>query len=145
MVFPDIPEVESGCTFSRDGGVHRNKVHAFSYAVDDVHNRVVTMGFRQFNNEVDTDHIPWCFWSLRGMELTEGSSMLYFSPVTQITVLNVDADVTGHLWPPIITGYQLEGLKVACMSGNACIVVLFDDTTPKVSVIGDIDLAAEHE
>jgi hypothetical protein len=31
------------------------------------------------------------------------------------------------------------------MSGNACIVVLFDDTMPKVSVIGDIDLAAEHE
>jgi hypothetical protein len=31
------------------------------------------------------------------------------------------------------------------MSGNACIVVLFDDTTPKVSVIGDIDLAMEHE
>jgi hypothetical protein len=49
------------------------------------------------------------------------------------------------LWPPIITGYQLEGLKAACMSGNVCIVVLFDDTIPKVSVIGDIDLAAEHE
>jgi hypothetical protein len=79
------------------------------------------------------------------MELAEGSSMLYFSPVAQITVLNVDADVMGHLWPPIIAGYQLEGLKAACMSGDACIVVLFDDTTPKVSVIGDIDLAAEHE
>jgi hypothetical protein len=79
------------------------------------------------------------------MELAEGSSMLYFSPVAQITVLNIDADVTGHLWPPIIAGYQLEGLKAACMSGNACIVVLFDDTMSKVSVIGDIDLAMEHE
>jgi hypothetical protein len=79
------------------------------------------------------------------MELPEGSSMLYFSPVTQIAVLNGDADVMGHLWPPIITGCELEGLKAACMSGNACIVVLFDDTMPKVSVIGDIDLAAEHE
>jgi hypothetical protein len=79
------------------------------------------------------------------MELTEGSSMLYFSPVVQITVLDIDADVTGHLWPPIITGYQLKGLKVTCMSGDACIMVLFDDTTPKVSVLGDIDLTAEHE
>jgi hypothetical protein len=26
MMFPDILEVESGCTFSSDGGVHRNKV-----------------------------------------------------------------------------------------------------------------------
>jgi hypothetical protein len=145
MVFPDIPEVELGCTFGRDSGVRRNKVHVFSYAVDNIHNRVVTMGFRQFNNEVNTDHITWCFQSLRGMELTEGSSTLYLSPVTQIAVLNVDANIMGHLWPSIITGYQLKGLKAACMSGNACIVVPFDDTTPKVSVIGDIDLAAEHE
>jgi hypothetical protein len=64
MVFPDIPEVESGCTFSSDGGVCRNKVHALSYTVDNVHNCIVTMGFRQFNNEVNTNHIPWCFRSL---------------------------------------------------------------------------------
>jgi hypothetical protein len=145
MVFPDIPEVESGCTFSSDGGVRRNKVRALSYTVDDIHNCVITMGLRQFNNEVNADHIPWCFRGLRGMELGEGSSMLYFSLVAQITVLNVDADVTGHLWPPIIAGYQLKGLKAACMSGNACIVVLFNNMTPKVSVIGDIDLATEHE
>jgi hypothetical protein len=36
------------------------------------------------------------------MELAEESSMLYFSSVAQITVLDIDADVTGHLWPPII-------------------------------------------
>jgi hypothetical protein len=72
------------------------------------------------------------------MELAEGSSMLYFSPVAQITGLDIDADVSGHLGPPIIAGYELEGLKAACMSSNACIVVLFDDTTLKVSVIRDI-------
>jgi hypothetical protein len=79
------------------------------------------------------------------MELAEGSSMLYFSPVAQITVFNVHADVTGHLGPPIIAGYELEGLEAACVSSDACIVVLLDDTTPKVSVVGDIDLTAEHE
>jgi hypothetical protein len=62
-VFPDISEVESGCTFCSDGGVHRNKVHVLSYTVDDIHNCVLTMGFRQFNNEVDANHIPWCFRS----------------------------------------------------------------------------------
>jgi hypothetical protein len=124
-VFPDILEVESGCTLSRDGGVRRNEVRTLSYAVNNIHNCVVTMGFRQFHNEADTDHVPWCFRSLRGVELTEGSSTLYFSPVTQVAVLNVYADVAGHLWPPIIAGYQLKGLKAACMSSNACIVVLF--------------------
>jgi hypothetical protein len=29
----------------------------------------------------------------------------------------------------------------ACMSGDACIVVLLDNTTPQFSVFGDIDLA----
>jgi hypothetical protein len=79
------------------------------------------------------------------MELAEGSSMLYFSLVAQITGLDIDADVAGHLGPPIIVGYQLEGLKAACMSSNVCIVVLFDDMMLKVSVLGDIDLTTEHE
>jgi hypothetical protein len=103
------------------------------------------MGFRQLDNELDADHLPWCIRSLRGMEFAEGSLMLYFSPVAQITGLDIDADVSGHLGPPIIAGYELEGLKAACMSSDVCIVVLFNDTTPKVSVIRDIDLTAEHE
>jgi hypothetical protein len=103
------------------------------------------MGFRQFDNEVNTDDFPWCIRSLQGMKFTEGSLMLYFSPVAQITGLDIDADVAGHLGPPIIAGYKLKGLKAACMSSNACIMVLFDDMMPKVSVIGDIDLASEHE
>jgi hypothetical protein len=60
-------------------------------------------------------------------------------------VLHVGTDVAGHLGPPIVLGCKLEGLEAACMSCDARIVVLFDDTTPQVSVIGDIDLIAEHE
>jgi hypothetical protein len=60
-------------------------------------------------------------------------------------VLHVDIDVAGHLGPPVVAGYELEGLEVACMSGDAHIVVLLNDTMPQVSVIGDIDLTMEHE
>jgi hypothetical protein len=60
-------------------------------------------------------------------------------------VLHIDADVAGHLGPPVIAGYELEGLEAACMSGYVCIMVLLNDTTPQVSVIGDIDLTVEHE
>jgi hypothetical protein len=42
-------------------------------------------------------------------------------------------------------GYELEGLEAACMSSDAHIVVLLDNTTPQVSVFGDIDLIAEYE
>jgi hypothetical protein len=79
------------------------------------------------------------------VELTDWSSTLYFRPVAQVAVLHVDADIAGHLGPPVIAGYELEDLEVACMSGNARIVVLLNNTTPQVSVIGDIDLTAEHE
>jgi hypothetical protein len=71
--------------------------------------------------------------------------MLHFSPIAQITLLNIDADVAGHLGPLVVAGYKLEGLEVACMSGDARIVVLLDDMTPQVSVFGDIDLTTEHE
>jgi hypothetical protein len=79
------------------------------------------------------------------VELTEGSSVLQLCPVAQIAGFDVDADVPGHLWPPIIVRYELQGLEAACMSGNARIMVLFNDAVPKVSVIGDIDLTSEHE
>jgi hypothetical protein len=71
--------------------------------------------------------------------------MLQFHPLTQIAGFDVDANVSGHLWPPIIVRYELQGLEVACMSSDACIMVLFNDTALKVSVIGDIDLTAKHE
>jgi hypothetical protein len=60
-------------------------------------------------------------------------------------VFNVDADVAGHPGPPVIVGYELEGLEAACMSGDVRIVVLLDDMTPQVFVFGDIDLTVEHE
>jgi hypothetical protein len=118
---------------------------AFGYAVDDIHNCIIAMGLRQFDYEVNTDHVPWCRWCLRGVELTEGPSMLQLCPIAQITGFDVDADVTGHLWPPIVARYELQGLEAACMSGNARIMVLFNDTALKVSVIRDIDLTVKHE
>jgi hypothetical protein len=51
----------------------------------------------------------------------------------------------GHLQPPIIAHCELQGLEAACMSGDARIMVLFNDMVPKVSVIGDIDLTTKHE
>jgi hypothetical protein len=59
--------------------------------------------------------------------------------------LDICADVAGYLGPPVVVGYELEGLEVACMSGDTCIVVLLNDTTPQVSVFGDIDLTVKHE
>jgi hypothetical protein len=79
------------------------------------------------------------------VELTDMSSTLHFRLVAHITGVDIDADVAGHLGPPVVTGYKLKGLEAACMFGDVRIVVLFDDMTPQVSVFGDIDLTMEHE
>jgi hypothetical protein len=79
------------------------------------------------------------------VELTDRSLTLLLHPVTQITDVDICADVAGHLGPPVVMGYKLEGLEAACMSGDAHIMVLLNDTTPQVSVFGDIDLSMEHE
>jgi hypothetical protein len=103
------------------------------------------MGFRQLNYEVYADCLSWCIGCLCRVELTDRSSTWHFRPVAHITGVDIDTDVAGHLGPPVVMGYKLEGLEAACVSGDARIVVLFDDTTPQVSVFGDIDLSMEHE
>jgi hypothetical protein len=79
------------------------------------------------------------------VELTKGPLMLQLRPIAQIAGFDVDANVTGHLRPPIVVRYELYGLEAACMSGDARIMVLFNDTALKVSVIRDIDLTVKHE
>jgi hypothetical protein len=88
MVSPDLFKEQTSSASSIDGGMHRDEVHALGYTVDNIHNCVIAMGFRQFDYEVNADHVPWCL---------------------------------------------------------AHIMVLFNDTAPKVSVIGDIDLTTKHE
>jgi hypothetical protein len=87
--------------------MHRDEVRVLGYTVDDVHNCIISMGFRQFDYEVNADHVLWCLRFLRRVELTEGSLMLQFHPLAQITGLDIDANITGHLGLPIIAGYKL--------------------------------------
>jgi hypothetical protein len=61
-----------------------------SYAVDNVRNCIIAMGLRQFNYEVNAVCVPWFCRCLRGVELTEGLSVLQLCPVTQIAGFDVD-------------------------------------------------------
>jgi hypothetical protein len=58
MVFPDLFKEQESCAFSINGGMHRDKVHALGYTVNDVHNCIIAMGFQQLNYEVHADHVP---------------------------------------------------------------------------------------
>jgi hypothetical protein len=63
MVSPDLFKEQMSGTFSIDGGMHRDEVCVLGYTVEDIHNCIIALGFRQFDNEVHTDHIPWCLSS----------------------------------------------------------------------------------
>jgi hypothetical protein len=71
--------------------------------------------------------------------------MLQLGPIAEVTGFDVESNVPGHLWPPVVVHYELECLEAACMSSNECIVMLLDDAAPKLSVFGDIDLTSEYE
>jgi hypothetical protein len=106
-VSPDLFKEQTSGAFSIDGGMHRDEVHTLGYTVDDIHNCIIAMGFWQFDYEVHADHVPWCLRCLRRVELTDRSFKLHFRPVAQITGLDIDANVVGHLGLPIIAGYEL--------------------------------------
>jgi hypothetical protein len=38
----------------------QDEVRALGKAVDDTHNCVIPMGFRQLDYEVNADRVPWC-------------------------------------------------------------------------------------
>jgi hypothetical protein len=78
-------------------------VHVLGYTVNDIHNCIIAMGFRQFDYEVDADHVPWC---LQRVEFANRSLALHFHLAAQITGLDVGANVVGHLGPPVVAGYE---------------------------------------
>jgi hypothetical protein len=77
MVFPDLFKEQTSNSFGIDGGMHRDEVCALGYTVDDIHNHVIPMGFRQFDYKVDADHVPWRLRCLRRVELADRSSILH--------------------------------------------------------------------
>jgi hypothetical protein len=79
------------------------------------------------------------------MEFYRGWTMLQLRLITQIACLDIDTNLSRHSWPPIILRYHFEGLEVACMSSNMCIVMLLHNLTPEISVFRDIYLASEYE
>jgi hypothetical protein len=59
MVFPDLLEEQESRAFRVDGGMCQYEMHALGQTVDDTHNHVVPMGFRQLDYEVNADCVPW--------------------------------------------------------------------------------------
>jgi hypothetical protein len=80
-VLPDLSKVQSGCSFCIDSHVCRDEMCSLGYTVNNYHDCIIAMSLGELNNEVNTDDIPLILWSLCGVKLSIGSTVLQLSLV----------------------------------------------------------------
>ena len=107
MVPPDVLEEEPCGSSCSNSGECRGKVSSLSDRVHYHHYRVMTRRLREFHYEVHTDCLPGCGRYRERVEFSDWEVPLSLRAKAEITGGDVLPYVSGHLWPPIIAGYQL--------------------------------------
>jgi len=78
MVFSDIIEEESGCSFRCDHCVCRNEVYSFGDRVHDSHDGIMSGGLQEFDHKIDAECIPLCVRHRERLQLTNQRILLGF-------------------------------------------------------------------
>lgn len=138
VLTPDVMKIKSHSSQGSDSSRCWDEVHSFGDRVYDVHDSIVAIGLREFDNEIYTHNIPT---GLGNRERVEFSNWL----MAEVACLAVLANVTRHLGPPIVVRDQLERLPVSGVASNLGVMVLQDDAIVQIRVVGDIDLVPEIE
>ena len=73
-----------------------------------------------------------------------GLAVLELGLHAEVAGLDIEADVAGHLGPPVVVHDQLQCLPASGVASDARVMVLFHNATVEVSVSRDIDLPTEH-
>ena len=122
-----------------------HKVRLLGRKVDNVHDRVIAMGTREFANEVDAYNVPRRVQNGHQVQF----AVRFVSRGLRATSTDCKSSCTNHLpaqtGPPVALRNQFEGFELPRMSHDARVVMLLDNPSPKVFVFGDIDLAAKEE
>ena len=63
----------------------------------------------------------------------------------EIACLHILTNVARHLQPPIVAGYQFQGLPPTCMTGYSGVVVLRHDPASELQTSQNVDLPSEVE
>jgi hypothetical protein len=83
-----------------------------------------------------------CDW--KRFEFTHWRSLLCLCLEAEVTGFAILTDVAGHLWPPVVVGYQFQCFPSTCMSGNAGIMVLLNNPPVEVCILRNIDAILEE-
>ena len=117
MVLPYMSDVKLGCSDGRDSCNCTHEMAAFGDRVDYHHDRVLSVGIREFHDEINTYGIPWCAGNRERMQFPRWRLFDCFGTETHVTGGDILAYVSRHLWPPIIPGYQLQSFPSSGVSG----------------------------
>src|SRR5215471_11302603 len=104
---------------------------SFPCGVHHHHRSIIPMSFREFCDEVHRDVFPSSFRNFQWLE-SPGLAADAWSTCAAIT-----SDVPGHLWPPVRSGDQLQGLPPPWMSRHPCVMVLVNNPTSEFRVLRD--------
>ena len=102
METEDLTIVDIRLAFSCGGGVTRNQVGLAGGMVNVDRDGVISIGFRELSDMVNSDNLPGFRWSFLGLE--GGFRMTgMLVPLTDVTASNIVLDIYSHAWPPIIS------------------------------------------
>ena len=102
METEDLTIVDIRLAFSRGGGVTRDQVGLAGGMVNIDRDGVISIGFRELSDMVNSDNLPGLRWSFLGLESGFGMTRMFVS-LTDITAGNIVLDEGSHAGPPIVT------------------------------------------
>ena len=145
MELPDVVEEELRCTLGRDDGVGCHEMCLLCCEVDDVHDHVVTVGIREFADEVDAHNVPRHVRNGHQVQFAVWFVSRRLHVTAQITSLRVQTNLPAEARPPVAPRNQFEGFESPRMPCDARVVVLLDDSLSKILIFQDIDLAMKEK
>jgi hypothetical protein len=83
-------------------------------------------------------------WNWKWFEFTHRQSFLHLCLEAEVTGFAILTNVAGHLWPPVVVGYQFQCFPLTCMSGNVGIMVLLNNPAAEVCILRNVDAILEE-
>jgi len=103
---PDMVKKESGCSFRCDRCVRWNEVYSLGDGVYYGHDGVMSRRLREFNHEINTEHIPLCVRNGERLKFANRRVLPGFHLEAEITGAHILTDIPRHLRPPVVLGHQ---------------------------------------
>jgi hypothetical protein len=84
-------------------------------------------------------------WDCNCFEFTHWQLLLCLCPEAEVAGFAILANVVGHLWPPVVAGYQFQCFPLTGMSGNVGVVVLLNNLAVEVCILQNVNVILEEQ